>query len=105
MPNAYDNRLYCYAKGLSATTVSAADTAIPEGSSVLIKGTVTDQSPGKTCLGIPAKGTPAIADASMSEWMEYLYQQQPMPTNDRSPGNSRRHRLKWQLPQYRNSNK
>jgi hypothetical protein len=81
VPNAYDNRLYCYAKGLSAVTVSAPDTAIPEGTSVLIKGTVTDQSPGQTCLGIPAKGTPAIADASMTPWMEYLYQQQPMPTN------------------------
>jgi hypothetical protein len=81
VPNAYDNRLYCYAKGQSAVTVSAPDTAIPEGTSVLIKGTVTDQSPGQTCLGIPAKGTPAIADASMTEWMEYLYQQQPKPTN------------------------
>ena len=81
VPNAYDNRLYCYAKGLSAVTVSAPDTAIPEGTSVLIKGTVTDQSPGQTCLGIPAKGTPAIADASMTAWMEYLYQGQPMPTN------------------------
>jgi len=81
VPNAYDNRLYCYAKGQSAVTVSAPDTAIPEGTSVLIKGTVTDQSPGQTCLGIPAKGTPAIADASMTAWMEYLYQQQPMPTN------------------------
>jgi hypothetical protein len=81
VPNAYDNRLYCYAKGLSATTVSAPDVAIPEGTSVLIKGTVTDQSPGQTCLGIPAKGTPAISDSSMTSWMEYLYQSQPMPAN------------------------
>ena len=81
VPNAYDNQLYCYSKGQSAVTVSAPNTAIPEGSSVLIKGTVTDQSPGQTALGIPAKGTPAIADASMTAWMEYLYQQQPMPTN------------------------
>jgi hypothetical protein len=81
VPNAYDNQLYCYAKGQSAVTVSAPDTAIPEGSSVLIKGTVTDQSPGQTCLGIPAKGTPAISDASMTAWMQYLYQQQPMPSN------------------------
>jgi outer membrane protein assembly factor BamB len=81
VPNAYDNRLYCYAKGLSAVTVSAPNTAIPDGTSVLITGTVTDQSPGQTCLGIPAKGTPAIADASMTAWMEYLYQQQPKPTN------------------------
>jgi len=81
VPNAYDNRLYCYSKGQSATTVSAPDTAVPQGTSVLIKGTVTDQSPGQTCLGIPAAGTPAISDASMTAWMQYLYQQQPMPTN------------------------
>jgi hypothetical protein len=42
---------------------------------------VTDQSPGQTCLGTPAAGTPAISDDSMTQWMEYLYMQQPMPTN------------------------
>ena len=81
VPNAYDNRLYCYAKGLSATTVSAPDTAVSMGTSLIIKGTVTDQSPGQTCLGIPAKGTPAIADEYMTPWMEYLYQAQPKPTD------------------------
>ncbi len=27
------------------------------------------------------EGSPAIADAYMTQWMEYLYQQKPMPTN------------------------
>jgi hypothetical protein len=40
---------------------------------------VTDQSSGDTCLGIPVAGTPAIADEYMTEWMEYLYMQKPMP--------------------------
>ena len=40
----------------------------------MIEGTVTDQSSG-------AKDTPAIADASMGPWMEYLYMQKPMPTD------------------------
>jgi hypothetical protein len=40
----------------------------------MIKGTVTDQSEG-------AKGTAAISDESMSAWMEYLYMQQPKPTD------------------------
>jgi len=31
--------------------------------------------------GVPAAGTPAVSDASMTQWMEYLYEQQPMPTN------------------------
>jgi len=70
--NFYDNQIYCYGKGPSATTVTAAPKVTALGSSVLIEGTVTDQSPG-------AKGTPAISDEDMSEWMEYLYMQQPMP--------------------------
>ena len=77
----YNNMIDCFGKGPSATTVSAPDTAIPLGTLVLIKGTITDQSPGQTSLGIPAAGTPAISDASMEQWMEYLYEQQPMPTN------------------------
>jgi outer membrane protein assembly factor BamB len=80
-PNAYDNQLYCYGKGRSATTVTASPKVSVHGDSVLIEGTVTDQSPGQTCLGVPAAGTPAIADAYMTPWMQYLYMQQPMPTN------------------------
>ena len=72
--NEYDNQIYCIGKGPSATTVEAPMTGITVGDSVVISGTVTDQSPG-------AKGTPAIADDSMQAWMEYLYEQQAMPTN------------------------
>jgi len=72
--NAYDNQLYCFGKGQTATTVTASPKVSVHGDSVLIEGTVTDQSAG-------AKGTPAIADAYMTPWMEYLYMQQPMPTN------------------------
>jgi outer membrane protein assembly factor BamB len=81
MPNAYDNQLYCYGKGLSTTTVNAPETTQTLGAKILVKGTVTDQSPGQTSQGIPAKGSPAISDDSMTAWMEYLYMQQPMPTN------------------------
>jgi len=79
--NGYDNQIYCIGKGLSATTVEASPKMVNNGTSVVIEGTVTDQSPGDTCLGIPAAGTPAIADKDMERWMEYLYMQQPMPTN------------------------
>ena len=79
--NGYDNQLYCFGKGLTATIVSASPKVVAKGSSVVIEGTVTDQSPGDTCLGIPAAGTPAIADEYMTEWMEYLHMQKPMPTN------------------------
>jgi len=72
--NGYDNRIYCFGKGQTATTVSASPEVSVHGSSVLIKGTVTDQSKG-------AKDTPAIADEDMTAWMEYLYMQKPMPTD------------------------
>jgi len=81
VPNAYDNQVYAYGKGPTATTVSVQNDVITKGSTVLIKGTVTDQSPGQTCLGIPAAGTPAVSDDSMDAWMAYLYQQQPKPAN------------------------
>jgi hypothetical protein len=70
----YDNLVYCIGKGPSATTVSAPTTGVPVGTAVLIQGTVTDQSPG-------AKGTPAMSEQSMEQWMEYLYEQQSKPTN------------------------
>ena len=79
--NGYDGQIYCFGKGRSATTIDAPATAITFGSSLVIRGTVTDQSPGDTCLGISAAGTPAISDDSMSAWMEYLYQQKLKPTN------------------------
>jgi hypothetical protein len=71
--NSYDGRVYAFSRGLTATTVSAPDTAIDVGRSVVISGTVTDQTPGT------AMGTPAISDAWMTPWMEYLYMDQPYP--------------------------
>ena len=71
--NQYDNMIYCIGKGPSAITVSAPQTVPTLGSSVMITGTVTDQSPG-------VKGTAAVADANQQAWMEYLYEQQAMPT-------------------------
>lgn len=73
--NQYDQCLYTFSKGPSATTVSAPQTAVPIGSTVLIQGTVIDQSPGK------ANGYAAISDEWMTPWMEYIYQQQPKPAN------------------------
>ncbi len=78
--NAYDNQIYCYGKGQTKTTVTT-DPVINSNTEIQISGTVTDQSPGQTCLGIPAAGTPAIDDQYMSQWMEYLYMQSPKPTN------------------------
>ena len=74
MWNSYDGQIYSIGKGPSATTVRAPDIGVPAGASVMIKGTVTDQSTG-------AKDTPAISDDSMDQWMQYLYLQFPRPAN------------------------
>ena len=42
--NYFDNELYAFGKGPSATTVSAPQTVPSLGSSVMITGTVTDQT-------------------------------------------------------------
>jgi hypothetical protein len=82
----HDNQIYCIGKGPSATTVLAPQTVPALGSSVMITGTVTDQSPSGRInaagsLDFTLKGTPAISDADQEDWMEYLFQQRPFPAN------------------------
>jgi hypothetical protein len=82
--NSYDMQNYCFGKGPSATTVSAPVTTVPVGTGVLIQGSVTDESPGTEQLAQAARfphGVPAISDKDMTSWMNYLYMQQPKPTN------------------------
>ena len=84
LPNAYDNRLYTYGKGPSATEVSIQNDVITLGSKGLVKGLITDQSAGTKTTDAMARfpnGVPAISDESMSAWMQYVYMQQPKPTN------------------------
>lgn len=70
--NSYDGQVYAFGKGPSKTTVSAPQVAVPKGTAVMITGTVTDQTPAN-------KDTPAISDASMGAWMEYLHMQKVIP--------------------------
>jgi len=82
--NGYDNQIYCYSKGPSTITVSAPDTTQSFGTAIQVKGMVTDESPGAKEYAQTARfphGVPAISDEDMSAWMEYLYQQQPKPTD------------------------
>ena len=72
--NVYDGYVYCFGMGLSATTVSAPQTAITAGTNVTISGTVLDQSPAQP-------GTACVSDASMGDWMAYLHQQATCPAN------------------------
>ena len=76
--NSYDNQIYTIGKGPTKTIVTAPNTAMTFGQSLVIGGSVTDQTSGPNSK---LKDTPAISDESMSEWMEYMYMQKPMPTN------------------------
>ncbi len=82
----HDNQIYCLGKGPSETTVTAAPEVSELGQSILVKGMVTDQTNSGRfnvvgSLDFLLKDTPAISDESMSEWMEYMFHQRPMPTN------------------------
>jgi len=82
--NTYDQQVYAIGKGPSATTVTAPDTETAFGSSVTIKGTVTDVSPGTKQTGVTLRfpnGVSAVSDDSVGEWMKYVYAQFPRPTN------------------------
>jgi len=80
----YDQRIYAISKGPSKTTVAASPKVSVHGSSVLVEGMVTDVSPGTKDAGLMMRfpnGVPAVSDASMSDWMKYVYMQFPRPAN------------------------
>ena len=82
--DSYDQRIYAIGRGASETTVSASPKVTELGSSVLIEGMVTDISPGTDDYEVMARfpnGVPAVSDASMSEWMLYVYKQFKQPTD------------------------
>jgi outer membrane protein assembly factor BamB len=80
----YDQRIYAIGKGPSATTVEAPMTGIAAGNSLVLRGTVTDISPGTQDYALTARfpnGVPAVSDESMSDWMLYVYKQFTKPTD------------------------
>ena len=70
--NSYDGYKYVFGKSQSKITISAPQTAIPQGQSLVITGTVTDLSPAQP-------GTPCVSKDSMNVYMEYLHMQKPLP--------------------------
>jgi hypothetical protein len=83
-PNVYDGKNYVFGKGPTQTTISAPDLAITLGQNILLKGRVNDISAGATQTEQAARfpdGLPAVSDASMTDWMTYVYEQKPLPTN------------------------
>jgi len=64
-------------------SVTAPDTGVAMGSTVVIKGTVMDISAGTTQDEQAARfpnGVPCVSDASQQGWMQYVYMQKPRPT-------------------------
>jgi outer membrane protein assembly factor BamB len=82
--NSFDNQIYSFGKGPSATTVTIQDDVVTLGDSVLVKGTVMDESGGTTQDVITTRfpdGLPAMSDADQEAWMEYAYMQQVRPAD------------------------
>ncbi len=82
--NGYDNSIYVVGRGPSALTVTAPNNSADSGAPVVIRGTVTDTAAGTTQTqqaGQFPNGVPVSSDASMKDWMGYVYQQKPLPTN------------------------
>ncbi len=82
--NAYDNQLYSYAKGPTALTVSAPAVGVTTAKSITITGTIMDISAGAKQEAQAANfpnGLPCVSDESMRGWMEFVYMQQPRPTD------------------------
>jgi hypothetical protein len=84
--NFYDNEIYCLGKGDSAMTLSGPQVVPTLGTSVVLTGTVTDQTPTgrrntNDMFDFSLKGTPAISDEDMGDWMEYMFMDQGKPEN------------------------
>jgi outer membrane protein assembly factor BamB len=69
--NPDDGYMYVYGKGKSAATVSAPQTSIPLGESIVLTGTVLDQSPAQP-------NAPCVSKESMTLQMQYLHMQMPI---------------------------
>jgi len=83
-PNSYDNCLYSVGRGPSSTTVEAPLADITLGQGLVIRGVVTDISAGTQQSEQASRfphGVPVASDDSMTDWMGYIYQQKPLPTN------------------------
>ena len=82
--NSYDDSVYVVGRGPTATKVNSIGGAITQGGTVVISGTVMDISAGtkqnQQATDFP-NGVPCSSDASMTNWMGYIYQQKPLPTN------------------------
>jgi hypothetical protein len=84
--NGLDNRIYSVGRGPSKTTAMAEPKSTVYGTSVVIEGTVTDIAAGTQQTeqaGRFPNGVACVDDANMYDWMGYVYQQKPFPSECR----------------------
>ena len=82
--NSYDAQIYSLGKGPSLTTVEVGPKSSVLGNAVVLEGKVIDISAGTTQDEQGSRfpnGVPVSSDASMKDWMGYVYQQQAKPTD------------------------
>lgn len=80
--NAYDNQIYAFGKGPTKLTVTTSGVGQVGSTPVVVSGTISDISAGSqqqaTAANFP-NGLPCVSDEDMTDWMEYVYMQQPCP--------------------------
>ncbi len=82
--NGYDGQIYAFGQGPSQTTITAPNVGVTTATPITISGRVTDISSGSDQVAVAKNfpnGLPCVSDASMTQFMEAVYEQQPMPTN------------------------
>jgi hypothetical protein len=82
--NNYDAQVYAIGKGPTQMTVSAPGAGVSMDGSITLTGMVTDISAGTRQKEQAARfpnGVPVVNDASMAQWMEYVYMQKGKPMN------------------------
>ena len=67
----YSGYMYVLGKGKTAITLSAPQTTIAQGQSIVLTGTILDMSPAQP-------GTACVSKDSMATWMDYLHHQMPI---------------------------
>jgi hypothetical protein len=82
--NAYDNQIYAWGKSATKINVNAPDVGVTTQTPIAITGSIYDLASGSKQEAVAANfpnGLPAVSDASMTDFMQYVYMQQEKPTN------------------------
>ncbi|MCW3996824.1 MAG: PQQ-binding-like beta-propeller repeat protein [Candidatus Bathyarchaeota archaeon] len=80
--NAYDNQIYAFGKDATSITMQQPLTAA--GQRPIVTGRIIDLSPGTKQTAIAMRfpqGVPVVSDKDQTAWMEYVYMQNPEPTD------------------------